>query len=112
MSYKTRRELRREIELKDRMLAHYADMADYVPALASDRERLIRENGSLSKRVMLLEKAIKGFSRLKLELGATVSELSAENTKLKAENEYLSKVVDAAAESKEFIRTVFESEAV
>lgn len=43
MSYKTRRELRREIELKDRMLAHYADMADCVPALASDRERLIRE---------------------------------------------------------------------
>lgn len=112
MSYKTRRELRREIELKDRMLAHYADVADCVPTLASDRERLIRENVSLSKRVMLLEKAVKGFSRLKLELGATVSELSAENTRLKAENEYLNKVVGAAAESKEFIRTVFESEVV
>ena len=84
MSYKTRRELRREIELKDRMLAHYADMADCVPALASDRERLIRENESLSKRVMLLEKGDKGL--LSSKAGAWGNRIGAKCRKYEAQS--------------------------
>lgn len=112
MNYKTRRELRREITQKDLMLAQYADLMDGLPALAEDRERLIRENIDLAKRVTLLEKANRSNERLRLSLQADVTELTAEADRLRAENEYLNKVVNAAVESKEFIRTVFESEAV
>ena len=112
MRYKTRKELKREIAQKDRMLAQYADMADCVPTLATDRERLIRENIDMAKKIRLYEKAAKSYARLKLELGAELSEQKAEITRLRAENEYLNKVVDVAAESKEFLRAVFESEVV
>lgn len=88
-------------------IAELKTQIDCFEALAADREKLIVRNKKLAKELVQNTEKLEKNCRL---FRARIKELLSANAALREENEYLQKIVNAAAKLGEpFMKAVFEN---